>query len=81
VDVVKWSRALDVRLSEWCGFKSRRGKYKNLTALKSNSNTVWVNFQTYIDIYIYSNNVFYCKLYMGKTIFILIFALSSTISI
>ena len=63
VDVVEWSRALDVRLSEWCGFKSRRGKYKNLTALKSNSNTVWVNFQTYIDIYIYSNNVFYCKLY------------------
>ena len=49
-----WSRALDVRLSEWCcvyqwcGFKSRRGKNKNLTALKSNSNTVWFNFQTYI---------------------------------
>jgi hypothetical protein len=29
-------------------FKSRRGKNKNLTALKSNSNTVWFNFQTYI---------------------------------
>ena len=36
VDVVEWSRALDVRLSEangaavyqWCGFKSRRGKNK-----------------------------------------------------
>ena len=27
---------------------SRRGKNKNLTALKSNSNTVWFNFQTYI---------------------------------
>ena len=26
----------------------RRGKNKNLTALKSNSNTVWFNFQTYI---------------------------------
>ena len=26
---------------------------KNLTALKSNSNTVWFNFQTYIYIYIY----------------------------
>jgi hypothetical protein len=26
---------------QWCGFKSRRGKNKNLTALKSNSNTVW----------------------------------------
>ena len=33
---------------QWCGFKSCRGKNKNLTALKSNSNTVWFNFQTYI---------------------------------
>jgi hypothetical protein len=32
---------------------TRRGKNKNLTALKSNSNTVWFNFQTYICIYIY----------------------------
>jgi hypothetical protein len=38
---------------QWCGFKSHRGKNKNLTALKSNSNTVWFNFQTYIYIYIY----------------------------
>ena len=29
------------------------GRTKNLTALKSNSNTVWFNFQTYIYIYIY----------------------------
>ena len=29
------------------------GRTKNLTALKSNSNTVWFNFQTYIFIYIY----------------------------
>ena len=29
-------------------FKSRRGKNKNLTAQRSNSNTVWFNFQTYI---------------------------------
>jgi hypothetical protein len=35
---------------QWCGFKSRRGKNKNFTALKSNSNTVWFNFQTYIYI-------------------------------
>jgi hypothetical protein len=35
---------------QWCGFKSRRGKNNNLTALKSNSNTVWFNFQTYIYI-------------------------------
>jgi hypothetical protein len=46
-----WSRGA---VYQWCGFKSRRGKNKNLTALKSNSNTVWLNFQTYIYIsYIY----------------------------
>ena len=28
------------------------GRKKKLTALKSNSNTVWFNFQTYIYIYI-----------------------------
>ena len=45
VDVVEWSRALDVRLSDgaavyqWCELKSRPGKKKNLTAQKSNSNT------------------------------------------
>ena len=33
---------------QWCGFKSRRGKNKNLTALKSNFNTVWFNIQMYI---------------------------------
>jgi hypothetical protein len=33
---------------QWCGFKSRQGKNKKLTALRSNSNTVWFNFQTYI---------------------------------
>jgi hypothetical protein len=52
--VVEWSRALDVRLSEWfCSISmvlvqipSR--EEQNLTALKSNSNTVWFNFQTYI---------------------------------
>ena len=33
---------------QWCGFKSRRGKKQNLTALISNSNTVWFNFQTFI---------------------------------
>ena len=32
---------------------NRRDLNKNLTALKSNSNTVWFNFQTYIYIYIY----------------------------
>jgi hypothetical protein len=34
----------------WCEFKSCQGKNKNLTAQKSNSNTVWFNFQTYIYI-------------------------------
>ena len=63
VDVVEWSRALDVRLSEWCcsvtmvwvQIPSREEQKKILTALKSNSNTVWFNFQTYIYIYIYYN--------------------------
>ena len=53
---IEWSRALDVRLSEWCcstsmvwvQIPSREGK--KLTALRSNSNTVWFNFQTYIYI-------------------------------
>jgi hypothetical protein len=41
-------------------FKSRRGKNKTLTALKSNSNTVWFNFQTYIYIYkLYINRQHY----------------------
>jgi len=36
---------------QWCEFKSRRGKNTNLTAQKSNSNTVWFNFQTkHLDI-------------------------------
>ena len=59
VDVVEWSRALDVRLSEWCCSVSMvwvqipSREEQKLTALKSNSNTVWFNFQTYIYIYIY----------------------------
>jgi hypothetical protein len=36
---------------QWCGFKSRRGKNKNVTALKSNSNTV-----RFIYIYIWKLN-------------------------
>ena len=52
--MVEWSRALDVRLSEWCCSVSMvwvqipSSEEQNLTALKSNSNTVWFNFQTYI---------------------------------
>ena len=52
--MVEWSRALDVRLSEWCCSVSMvwvqipSREEQNLTALKSNSNTVWFNFQTYI---------------------------------
>ena len=54
MDVVDWYRALDVRLSEWCCSVSMvwiqitSREKQNLTALKSNSNTVWFNFQTYI---------------------------------
>ena len=42
---------------QWCEFKSRRGENKNLTAQRSNSNTVWFNFQTYICIYTQKNKV------------------------
>ena len=35
---------------QWCEIQSRRGKNTNLTAQKSNFNTVWFNFQTYIYI-------------------------------
>ena len=52
---------------QWCGFKSRRGKNKNLTALKSNSNTVWFNFQTYIYIYIYIYTDLYDQLRNAPT--------------
>ena len=60
VDVVEWSRALDVRLSEWCCSVTMvwvqipsREEQKFDGSKKSNSNTVWFNFQTYIYIYIY----------------------------
>ena len=59
MDMVEWSRALDVRLSEWCCSVSMvwvqipSREEQNLTALKSNYITVWFNFQTYIYIYIY----------------------------
>ena len=36
---------------QWCEFKSRRGKNKNLSAQSSNSNTVWFKFS---DVYIYT---------------------------
>jgi hypothetical protein len=53
-DVVEWSRALDIRLSDWCYSVSMvwaqipSWKEQNLTAQESNYNTVWFNFQTYI---------------------------------
>jgi hypothetical protein len=50
-DVVELSRALDIRLSDWCCSVSMvwvpiPKEEKKLTAKKSNSNTVWFNFQT-----------------------------------
>ena len=63
IDVVEWSRLLDVRLSEWCcsvsmvWVQTPSREEQNFTALKSNSNTVWFNFQTYIYIYIILSNI------------------------
>ena len=59
IDVVEWSRALDVRLSEWCCSVSMvwvqipSREQQKFDSLKSNSNTVWFNFQTYIYIITY----------------------------
>ena len=53
-DVVELSRALDIRLSDWCCSVSMvwaqisSRKEQNVTAQKSNSNTLWFNFDTYI---------------------------------
>jgi hypothetical protein len=55
-DVVEWPRALDIRLSDWCCGASMvwvqipSREEQKLTAQKSNSNTVWFNFQPYIYI-------------------------------
>ena len=57
-DVVEWSRALDIRLSDWCcsvsmvwvQIPSREEQQFVCTAQRSNSNTLWFNFQTYIYI-------------------------------
>ena len=54
-DVVEWHRTLDISLSDWCYSVSMvwvqiplREEQKNLSAQRSNSNTVWFNFQTYV---------------------------------
>jgi hypothetical protein len=53
-DVVEWSRGLDISLSDWCCSVSMvwaqipSREEQNLIAQKSNSSTVWFNFQTYI---------------------------------
>jgi hypothetical protein len=53
-DVVEWSRALDIRLSDWCCSASmvwaqiRSREEQNLIPQKFNSNIVWFYFQTYI---------------------------------
>jgi hypothetical protein len=53
-NVVQWSMALEIRLSDWCCSVSNvraeisSKEEQNLTAQKSNSNTVWFNFETYI---------------------------------
>ena len=58
-DVVEWHRALDISLSDWCysismvWFQIPLREEQKLSAQRSNSNTVWFNFQTYMYIYIY----------------------------
>jgi hypothetical protein len=58
--LVEWSRALDIRLSDWCCSVSMvcaqipSREEQIFIAQKSNSNTVWFNFQTYIVYIIFS---------------------------
>jgi hypothetical protein len=53
-DVLEWSRALDIKLSDWyCSVSMVWAQIpsreeQNLTAQTSNSNTAWINFQMYI---------------------------------
>jgi len=63
VDVVEWSWVLDISLSDWCCSVSKecvwtpsREHPKILSALKYNSNTAVLNFQTYINIW-YEPNI------------------------
>ena len=52
--MVEWSRAQDVRLREWCCSVSMvwdqipSSEEQIFDSSKSNSNTAWFNFQTYI---------------------------------
>ena len=51
-NVVEWSRALDIKLSDWCYSVSMvwvqipSREEQKFDSSKSNSNTVWFNFQT-----------------------------------
>ena len=62
VDVVEWSRALDMILSDlFCSLSMvwvqiSRGKNTNVTAQKSNSNTVWFNFNIHIYINVWKSS-------------------------
>ena len=59
-DVVEWSWALDIRLSDWCCSVSMvwaqipSREEQILIAQKSNSKTVWFNFQTYIEYLVFT---------------------------
>ena len=45
--------AIGAAVYQLCEFIFRRGKNINLTAQRSNSNTVWFNFQTYILLFLF----------------------------
>jgi hypothetical protein len=53
-DVIEWSRALEISLSDWCCSVSMvwgqitSREEQNCIAQKSNYNIVWFNFETYI---------------------------------
>ena len=49
--MVLWARH-KAAVYQWCEFKSRRGKNKNVSAQRSNADTVGFNFQTCVYIYV-----------------------------
>jgi hypothetical protein len=56
-DFLQWLLKNEDRKLPQTFYSSFHWKNKKLTALKSNSNTVWFNFQTYIYIYIVETGI------------------------
>ena len=73
-DTTEWSMVMDIRLSDWCCSVSMvwvqipPKENKNVSAQRSNSNTVELNFQRYIYIYCKKKSIFRIKINVLKRI-------------